>query len=255
MVESEPLTAHRSPLTAHRSPLTAHRALLAQRSWILGIVNPGVWLLALESSPITLTLGVNIGWLPGNHTSETDLLLNKILSTSFEPADAAEAGAQAEEEAAEAAPAADAKAAAASTVVAKDAADDANAVQLPPDASDEASASDDAAVPEQIYENIALQRQANSAQLAKSWSRSSVCEAPKKPPRLSAGLFPSLGPGPIAASLRRAASSMQVRVRGKGRGKRGGGPFHLHLLTAPSPCPASPMTPLFCHRSRPLKTS
>lgn len=143
----------------------------------MGITNPGVWLIALKKSPITLTLGLNIGWLPGNHTTETDLRLMKILSSaSMEEAPT-------EEE---------------------------HAAGCLGTAS-EPTPDDEALVPDTVYEKyVELRRHANSMQLARSWSRSSVSVAPEKPPRKSAGRYPQLLSGPIAASLKRAASVMMV---------------------------------------------
>jgi hypothetical protein len=119
-----------------------------------------------------LTLGLNIGWLPGNHTTETDLRLTKILSSaSMEEA-------LTEEE---------------------------------PAAASEPTPDDEALVPDSVYEKyVELRRHANSMQLARSWSRSSISMAPEKPPRKLAGRYPQLLSGSIAASLKRAASVMMV---------------------------------------------
>lgn len=54
-------------------------------SWLLGIVNPGAWLAEMETKPVVLHVGVNIGWLPANHTVPTDLHMARLLRACSQP--------------------------------------------------------------------------------------------------------------------------------------------------------------------------
>lgn len=56
--------------------------LLSIPRWMLGIVDPGVWLATLKTEAMKLTVGETIGWLPGTHVADTDIDVAKLLHSA-----------------------------------------------------------------------------------------------------------------------------------------------------------------------------